>query len=100
MSNLDLVKAASELFGAVSQELGGNIQHISNEGLQDLTTNELAQVTAKAEENQSLYDAQEYSRNRAEAYPSIQDQLDDIFHNGVDGWKKTILAVKDANPKT
>jgi hypothetical protein len=29
----------------------------------------------------------------------MADQLDDIFHNGVDGWKATIQAVKDANPK-
>jgi hypothetical protein len=29
----------------------------------------------------------------------MADQLDDIFHNGVAGWKKTIQAVKDANPK-
>ena len=33
------------------------------------------------------------------AYPSIQDQLDDIFHNGIDGWKETIQAVKDKYPK-
>ena len=32
-------------------------------------------------------------------YPSIADQLDDLYHNGIDGWKATIKAVKDANPK-
>jgi len=32
-------------------------------------------------------------------YPSIADQLDDLYHNGIDGWKTTIKAVKDANPK-
>ena len=32
-------------------------------------------------------------------YPSIGDQLDDIYHNGIDGWKATIKAIKDANPK-
>ena len=32
-------------------------------------------------------------------YPSIQDQLDDIFHNGIDGWKETIQAIKDKYPK-
>ena len=36
---------------------------------------------------------------RKDAYPSIQDQLDDIFHNGIDGWKETIQAVKDKYPK-
>lgn len=33
-------------------------------------------------------------------YPPIKDQLDDIYHNGIDGWKATIKAIKDANPKS
>ena len=45
------------------------------------------------------YDSKQYARNRAEAYPSTVDQLDDIYHNGVDGWKATIKAVKDKYPK-
>ena len=39
----------------------------------------------------------QYQRDRK--YPSIEDQLDDIYHNGVDAWKTTIKAVKDAHPK-
>jgi len=42
---------------------------------------------------------QTYADKRREAYPSIEDQLDDIYHNGVSGWKASIKAVKDANPK-
>ena len=38
------------------------------------------------------------SKRRAE-YPSVVDQLDDIYHNGIDGWKTTIKAVKDKYPK-
>ena len=38
------------------------------------------------------------SKRRAE-YPSIADQLDDIYHNGIDGWKTTIKAVKDKYTK-
>tara|TARA_B100001093_G_C26592474_1_gene912153 strand:+ start:533 stop:673 length:141 start_codon:yes stop_codon:yes gene_type:complete len=30
---------------------------------------------------------------------SIEDQLDNIYHNGVDAWKADIKAIKDANPK-
>jgi hypothetical protein len=48
---------------------------------------------------QSDYDAKEYSRNRAKEYPSIADQLDDIYHNGIDGWKETIKTTKDKYPK-
>jgi hypothetical protein len=36
---------------------------------------------------------------RKKAYPSWQDQLDDNYHNGVDGWKETIKATKDKYPK-
>tara|TARA_R110000765_G_scaffold326450_1_gene417760 strand:+ start:518 stop:847 length:330 start_codon:yes stop_codon:yes gene_type:complete len=36
---------------------------------------------------------------RAKEYPSIKDQLDKIYHEGIDEWKKVIKAVKDANPK-
>jgi len=53
-----------------------------------------ARVTLDAE-----YAALEYSRNRAAEYPPIEDQLDDIYHNGVAGWKTTIKAIKDKYPK-
>ena len=56
-------------------------------------------ILAKQKELQTAYDNNEYQRNRAEAYPSIADQLDDIYHNGVDAWKATIKAVKDKYPK-
>ena len=36
---------------------------------------------------------------RASEYPSIADQLDKIYHDGVDEWKKVIKKVKDDNPK-
>jgi|TARA_B100000427_G_C15434220_1_gene562212 hypothetical protein len=40
-----------------------------------------------------------YKSNRKSEYPSIIDQLDDIYHNGIDGWKATIKATKDKYPK-
>lgn len=40
-----------------------------------------------------------YADRRVAAYPSIGDQLDNIYHNGVDAWKSDIKAIKDANPK-
>lgn len=40
-----------------------------------------------------------YIAERKAAYPSFADQLDKIFHEGVDAWKAEIQAVKDANPK-
>ena len=58
-----------------------------------------ADIIAKQKELQTAYDNNAYQRNRAEAYPSMADQLDDIYHNGVDEWKKTIKAIKDKYPK-
>ena len=47
----------------------------------------------------SWTDPKQYKYDRANEYPSIEDQLDDIYHNGIDGWKTTIKAVKDKYPK-
>lgn len=58
-----------------------------------------AEITAEQERLQAEYDANEYQRNRAAEYPSVIDQLDDIYHNGIDGWKATIKETKDKYPK-
>ena len=53
-----------------------------------------ARVTLDAEAAAIAYQGQ-----RKAEYPSIEDQLDDIYHNGVAGWKTTIKAIKDKYPK-
>ena len=40
-----------------------------------------------------------YQENRVAEYPSIGDQLDDIYHNGLTKWKATIKVIKDKYPK-
>ena len=40
-----------------------------------------------------------YKELRAAEYPSIVDQLDKIYHTGIDGWKTDIKVVKDKYPK-
>ena len=45
------------------------------------------------------YEANQYQRDRADAYPSWQNQMDMLYHKGVAGWKAEIKKVKDANPK-
>ena len=40
-----------------------------------------------------------YKDKRKNEYPSVVDQLDDIYHNGVDAWKATIKTTKDKYPK-
>ena len=48
---------------------------------------------------QDEYDAQEYARQRKLEYPSIGDQLDEIYHNGINAWKAVIKVTKDKYPK-
>ncbi len=40
-----------------------------------------------------------YIEKRLDAYPTIGEQLDKIYHEGIDEWKKVIKAVKDNYPK-
>ena len=56
-------------------------------------------IQAKQAELKADYDAKEYQRKREKEYPSIPDQLDDLYHNGIDGWKATIKVTKDKYPK-
>jgi len=58
-----------------------------------------ADIVAKQAELKSTYDAKAYQRSREEAYPSIKDQLDDLYHNGISGWKATVKTIKDKYPK-
>ena len=48
---------------------------------------------------QAYIDANAYKAQRAAAYPSIADQLDLLYHGGMDAWKAAITAVKEEFPK-
>ena len=51
-------------------------------------------------EEKRLIDDSIYKENRRMKYPSIPDQLDILYHEGYDGWKKVIKKVKDNYPKS
>ena len=42
----------------------------------------------------------EYKEARAAEYPPLGEQLDKIYHSGVDAWKVDIKAIKDKYPKS
>ena len=54
-------------------------------------------VSQEIEKLNAKFKSTQYQRDRI--YPSIEQQLDEIFHKGLDEWKKTIQAVKDKHPK-
>ena len=51
------------------------------------------------EEIQSKMDSVAYARNRASEYPALAEQLDEIYHNGINAWKAVIKVTKDKYPK-
>jgi len=62
----------------------------------------VADIEAKMTELQAEYDANEYQRERATAYPSIQEQLDMQYWdkvNGTTNWEDAIAKVKLDTPK-
>ena len=69
----------------------------------DLDTCEIEWLEGTAEISKADIKAKmtsmEYIAKRQAEYPSIADQLDDLYHNGIDGWKTTIKAIKDKHPK-
>ena len=57
-------------------------------------------IRDKMTERETRWDNIELARlNRKLEYPSIVDQLDEIYHNGIDSWKEKIKEVKDKYPK-
>ena len=57
------------------------------------------EILTKQKELIAEYNSKEYQRKRRFEYPPIEDQLDDLYHNGIDGWKSTIKAIKNKYPK-
>ena len=51
------------------------------------------------EAEKKIWEDTQYQRDREPEYPSIADQLDEIYHNGVDSWKAVIKKTKDKYPK-
>ena len=56
-------------------------------------------IQAKLDELQADYDAKQYQRDRAADYPSWQDQMDLLYHGGVDALKAELKKTKDKFPK-
>jgi hypothetical protein len=59
----------------------------------------IEQIKEKRAELQAAYDLLDYQRKRKPEYPKIEDQLDLLYHKGVEGWKEEIQKVKDKYPK-
>ena len=82
---------------------GSDINTCEIEWHQGTTPISKADIEAKMVEVQAEYDANQYQRDRATAYPSIQEQLDMQYWdkvNGTTNWEDAIAKVKSDNPKS
>jgi len=75
---------------------GDFIKEWNVSGLAEPTAEQIASYETAGNTAEAL---QTVLNNRANEYPSIVDQLDDIYHNGIDAWKATIKTTKDKYPK-
>ena len=81
---------------------GSDINNCEITWLNGTTPIPKADIEAKMVEVQAEYDANQYQRDRATAYPTIQDQLDMQYWDNVNGtttWEDAIAKVKADNPK-
>ena len=69
------------------------------EGRVEIPEDEAAEIRAEWAANKAEQEATKYSRDRQSAYPNWPDQLDQIYHEGIDAWKASIKKIKDDNPK-
>ena len=74
-------------------------KQVNNERL-EFTDDDYAQAVTDLANNKFNEQQFGYIQARQEEYPSYGEQLDYIFHNGLDAWKTDIIQpIKDNNPK-
>lgn len=100
IQNVDIYLDAINSFGDYSFSFIGELK--SYEDIDWTYPDQIASkedVEAKYQELLTNYQNTKYQRDRALAYPSWQDQLDTIYHQGIDAWKAEIQAIKNQYPK-
>jgi len=101
MTNNEIINAIKKINPNAEVTVGGNsLDEIT--WLNGTTPISKADIEAKMVEVQADYDANQYQRDRATAYPTIQDQLDMQYWDNVNGttnWEDAIAKVKADNPK-
>ena len=81
---------------------GNDINTCEIEWLEGTTPIPVADIEAKMVELQAEYEANQYQRDRAKEYPSIQEQLDMQYWDSVNGtntWQDKINEIKTKYPK-
>lgn len=67
-----------------------------------MTNEEAAIVRAEWAKNEARMEVTQYKKLRQETYPAINEQLDMLYHdkiNGTNEWVTCIMAIKNKYPK-
>ena len=94
-----MLQEALAYFNKDKHQWYGWIDTKNGEVYSNLKLNDDTAIMPSEEEVNAKIAELQWEQNRKNDYPSIADQLDDIFHNGLDGWKATIQETKDKYPK-
>ena len=74
-----------------------------DDGAYDVNSVKITLDQSKIDAARTTLDAEaaavKYKTDRANEYPSVVDQLDLIYHSGIDAWKAKIKETKDKYPK-
>ena len=82
------------------------VKELTGEPVKTLSTDENNEIVSEPSHSdikakaQEMAEAKYYVDDRLKEYPALSEQLDEIFHNGIDSWKAKIQAIKDKYPKS
>ncbi len=88
--------------GEIAAKQGASWEYTEKDGFikwTEGTSPTESEITAKISEMEAEYNANQYQRDRQAEYPALVDQLDEIYHNGINAWKAVIKVTKDKYPK-
>jgi hypothetical protein len=81
------------------RDADGIFKQVNNERL-PISDDDFEQMVIDCANNKFNEQEFGYIQKRLEAYPAIGEQLDYIFHHGLDAWKADIIQpIKDQFPK-
>jgi len=102
----DIAAALESLQPEAQWKMEGNLDYESIQWLSpDIQKPTRQEVLNECSRLKTLYENTEYQRLRVMVYPSIQDQLDMIYHDIKEGtldsgsWISTIQSIKEEFPK-
>jgi hypothetical protein len=85
--------------GAVWSLLGNNYEDLQWSDENELPPPTEEEVLKEAKRLANEWQNKQYQRDRILEYPSIQNQLDLLYHGGLDVWKEEINKIKQKYPK-